>query len=73
MECETFRFASTGLDHALVVACDLTQIAEEGSVIDEGQLISLITIRVGGPCLQPDSSVSIWINYQCVIKTCRSR
>ena len=29
--CATFRPASTGLDHALVVACGLKQILAEGS------------------------------------------
>ena len=55
---ETIRPASTDLDHALVVACGLTQILEEGS-----------GCRCGAVCI-PDHD-SWWVKPQ-VSHVCRS-
>ena len=60
----TFWPASTGLDHALVMACDWTQILVEGSGCRWGQPVSLILIHGGVQYLGPATG-----QHQCMIKT----
>ena len=70
----TFRPASTGVDHALEVACGLIQILAEGSGCRQWAVGIPDQDSLWGPCVWSFCQYLCEAtgNHQCVIKTCRA-